>query len=133
MPKKILYKDCEKHGLTEGYIDRSKRRKNHYTRCKKCRVNNVMSSRRRRKRKLIEHFGGACIRCGYNPIVDESKSLGAIEFHHRDPKEKKFGLRDSLTRSWEQDVKEAEKCDMVCANCHRELHDEKEKQNGEVV
>jgi hypothetical protein len=118
-----MIKICKKHGPTEGYIDGSKGRKNDYVRCKKCRSNGETRFRRKRKRDLVEHFGGACIRCGYNPIADSSKSLAAIEFHHRDPEEKEFGLGyKGMSHGWEKCVKEAEKCDMVCANCHRELH-----------
>jgi len=119
-----MIKICKKHGVTEGYIERRKGR-NDVIRCKKCRVDKVVRSRQKRKRDLVEHFGGDCMRCGYNPIADSSKSLGAIEFHHRNPEEKEFALgTKGMARSWEKCLKEAKKCDMVCANCHRELHDE---------
>ncbi len=55
--------------------------------------------------------------CGY------SKCPGALDFHHRDPKKKDFGLAvKGLTRSWEKIQKEIDKCVLVCANCHREIH-----------
>jgi len=120
-----MIKICKKHGPTEGYIWRCKGIKDQI-RCKKCRTETEKKYRQKRKRDLIEHFGGACVRCGYNPIADGNKSLGAIDFHHRNPEEKELTIGKLVAngRSWEKCVKEAEKCDMVCANCHRELHDE---------
>lgn len=55
--------------------------------------------------------------CGY------SRYIGALELHHRDPAQKGFALSvGGLTRSWDRLVVEANKCDLVCANCHRERH-----------
>jgi len=123
-----MIKICKKHGPTEGYIARCKSEKDRI-RCKKCRRVFGKKCRQKRKRGLIKHFGGACVRCGYNPIADSNKSLGAIEFHHRNPEEKEFNVGDGVAngRSWKECVEEAEKCDMVCANCHRELHDIQDK------
>lgn len=64
-----------------------------------------------------EHLGGKCMLCGY------SRCLEALDFHHRDPKKKDFGLSEGgITRSWEKTKKEIEKCALICANCHREVH-----------
>jgi len=55
--------------------------------------------------------------CGYD------RCSGALDFHHIDPKEKEFGLSvKRLTRSWEKMKKELDKCVLICANCHREVH-----------
>jgi hypothetical protein len=82
----------------------------------KCRVNfYVIKSRRTRKQKLVDHFGGKCILCGYN------KYIGALHFHHTEDN-KEFGLSTGITRSWEKDLTEASKCILVCANCHAEQH-----------
>ena len=75
----------------------------------------VSNTRRKNKSLLIEEFGGSCIQCGYN------KNPAALEFHHLDPtiKERKvIGSSLSLNRQRE----EANKCILVCANCHREIH-----------
>jgi len=76
-------------------------------------------SRRRRKLKLmaIELKGGKCEICGYD------KYIGSLDFHHLDRNAKEFDLSSrGLTRSWEKIKKELEKCVLVCANCHREIH-----------
>lgn len=63
-------------------------------------------------------MGGKCKFCAYH------RNISALEFHHRNPKSKKFSLNLSRLRSlsWESCLLEARKCDLLCANCHRELH-----------
>lgn len=76
-------------------------------------------SKRRKKLKsmAIEYKGGKCIICGYKKFV------GALDFHHIDGKSKSFDLSTKgLTRSWEKTKAEIDKCILVCANCHREIH-----------
>ena len=69
------------------------------------------------KHQLIIQRGGKCERCGYN------RCEAALQFHHRNPIEKQFMLSiKSGSHSWEEWQKEAEKCDLLCANCHAELH-----------
>ena len=65
----------------------------------------------------VEYKGGKCEVCGYDRCID------ALEFHHNDLNDKKFGISEKgYTRSWETVKAELEKCIMICANCHRELH-----------
>ena len=68
------------------------------------------------KEKAIEYKGGKCQKCGYN------KCDGALEFHHRDPSQKKFIISRNLNISWKKLKVELDKCDLLCANCHREIH-----------
>jgi len=79
-------------------------------------VDSVIEWRQRRKLKAVEHLGGHCSICGYN------KSVRALQFHHKDPSQKDFGIGSS-NLSWERTVRELDKCLLVCANCHAELHD----------
>ena len=75
--------------------------------------------KRRKKIKVlaVQYKGGSCSLCGYKRYV------GALEFHHLKNKTKDFGLSLSgLTRSWAKTKKELNKCILVCANCHREIH-----------
>lgn len=79
----------------------------------------LMVSERRRKLKdmAIEYKGGKCEKCGYN------KCNGALEFHHLNPEEKDFSISSSgTTKSFERIKIEIDKCILVCANCHREIH-----------
>ena len=83
----------------------------------KCK-NKFYVDRRRKaiKAKAIAYKGSKCERCGYD------KCMAALDFHHRNPKEKEFGISSSgHSRSWERVRKELDKCELVCSNCHREL------------
>ena len=73
------------------------------------------SYRREVKRKLIEYKGGKCQICGYNRCQE------ALEFHHLDPSQKDFTISGG-TKSFESLKPEVDKCILVCANCHREIH-----------
>ncbi len=73
---------------------------------------------RRIKKELVAFAGGKCVRCGY------SKCIGALDFHHLDPKDKeKINIMASR-----EDVEilkkliKAGKVILLCSNCHREEH-----------
>jgi hypothetical protein len=109
---KFIPSKCKIHGETEFIRDCKGYR------CKKCRSAAVINFRRKRKRKLVEYFGGKCIRCGYNKCVD------ALQFHHAEG-DKQFGISaKTACKNWEAVLKEARKCQLVCANCHAEIHAE---------
>lgn len=76
---------------------------------------NVVSWRRRSKRRMVDAFGGICCVC------KKEYPQEVFEFHHLDPKEKNFGLGSikSGCISWAKIVTELRKCVMCCANCHR--------------
>lgn len=46
-----------------------------------------------------------------------------MEFHHQDPNEKDFGISRTLTKSIETLKNEADKCILLCSNCHAEEHE----------
>lgn len=86
-------------------------------RCLACASEAVKKTRRKTKRLAIEHMGGKCNRCGYD------KCDAALVFHHIDPSKKDFHLaQGGVCRSWERVKKEIEKCELVCSNCHLEIH-----------
>lgn len=72
------------------------------------------------KHQLLQYRGTACFNCGYNA------SESALHFHHRNPKEKEFGLSavylNGVDMTMEKLKAEADKCDVLCANCHFEIH-----------
>jgi hypothetical protein len=60
------------------------------------------------------------MRCGYD------RCLEALEFHHIASGEKDFGISArGHSRSWEKTRQELDKCILLCANCHREIHAQK--------
>ena len=70
------------------------------------------------KKKAIEYKGGCCSRCGYD------KYYGSLQFHHRNPEEKDVNWTKLRLRSWDKITFELDKCDLLCANCHGEVHHE---------
>src|SRR5207237_908 len=71
--------------------------------------------RKQLKLELMSERGGQCEACSYRG------SIAALEFHHRDPGAKEFRISSmsvSRARLW----LEAAKCELLCANCHREVH-----------
>ena len=87
-------------------------------RCKECSLSTDVVIRQDKKQRLVDRFGGGCELCKYN------KCLAALEFHHKDPSQKKFSVSGGNLRSkkFEALEKEAKKCVLLCANCHREVH-----------
>lgn len=75
-----------------------------------------------RKNNWILKSGGECNLCGYNKYQE------ALDFHHIDPKLKSFELSPSYCRSKsEEEIQtEIEKCILLCATCHREVHAQKD-------
>ena len=67
-----------------------------------------------RQNFLNELKKNGCNVCGYN------KCLAALEFHHRDSKEKERLV--SRIATIEGIKKEALKCIVICSNCHKEIH-----------
>lgn len=113
--KNVQQKECKVHGLTD-FAESTEKGKIRY-RCKKCRVDAVVKRRLKVKQDAINYKGGCCSKCGYD------KCRSALEFHHLDPSQKDFGVGEKgYTKAWETIKMELDKCILVCANCHREIH-----------
>ncbi len=78
----------------------------------------VLIRRLRLKLACIKLLHGKCFKCG---MIATLKNLGAFQFHHKDPSEKKFQLSFG-TYSWDKIKEEARKCELWCANCHSINH-----------
>lgn len=99
--------ECPIHRVTQFWVGK------HSVRCKKCNATAVADRRRRVKATLAKEAGGSCRRCGF----DESHA--ALEFHHLDPETKSFAVSaKGVTRSIAALRVEAQKCVLLCANCH---------------
>jgi hypothetical protein len=77
------------------------------------------SRRQKKMKELLEIYGSKCSVCGYD------KCTRALHFHHLDKKTKKIELnvRNILSFKWSEILDEANKCQLVCANCHAEIED----------
>ena len=104
--------ECALCGRKYEYLSRSK--KGHtLTKCNSCCVN---ERRKEIKPKAVAYKGGRCELCGYN------KCMAALDFHHKNPAEKEFSISGMHCLSWSKLKSELDKCILVCANCHREIH-----------
>ena len=134
MCKKICTK-CEEEKKIEDFFLKDKHKNIRHSQCKECYKNSRNSKSHYEKYKndyiqratirknklvkenrikLLEYFSNhSCIVCGEsNPIV--------LEFDHRVQKDKinniSMMLRDY---TWEQILKEIDKCDVLCSNHHK--------------
>lgn len=73
------------------------------------------------KEWLIKELGGKCCICEYE---FDGRNHAAFDFHHRDSDEKDFNISKVATnkQAKEKILKEAKKCDLICAVCHRLTH-----------
>ena len=77
---------------------------------------NVCNFVKNRKTNLISLFGSKCCICGFDKFQE------ALEFHHVNPEEKELKLSANVMVALDKQIKEARKCILVCANCHRGIH-----------
>ncbi|MCL0047860.1 hypothetical protein M1N13_02730 [Dehalococcoidia bacterium] len=76
----------------------------------------VQKRREKIHQMAIQRLGGKCFQCGYD------RCGKALEFHHLDSS-KDFGISEKgHARSWERVKAELERCVLLCASCHREVH-----------
>lgn len=106
---------CNKSKIISEFIIR--KRGGHYSYCKSCLSNQSKERHNAIKLLCVQYKGGKCVHCGYD------KYIGALEFHHTD-KNKDYGLseRIRIKKSFNEMKSELDKCDLVCSNCHREIH-----------
>ena len=89
------------------------------SRCKACNINTTIARQQAFKTQCVIYKGGSCIRCGYD------RYIGSLEFHHKDPTEKDFEISRVKSKIFNEHIKkELDKCDLLCSNCHKEVHNE---------
>lgn len=97
---------CTKEGCNEKHYGAGFCR-NHYNKHRRDTATNA----------LIDYLGGCCQDCG-------NKFITAVyDFHHRNPEEKEYSISDRVDHATIEELKkEADKCDLLCSNCHRIRH-----------
>ena len=77
----------------------------------------VRKRRKEIRQMAVDYKDGRCQKRGYSRCID------ALEFHHCDSSGKDFSISEKgYTRSWTKVKEELEKCMLLCAKCHREIH-----------
>jgi hypothetical protein len=68
------------------------------------------------KAKAVAYLGGKCVGCQFiGPVV-------AYDFDHVDPTQKEFKISGHYIFRWSELVKELNKTQLLCSNCHRIKH-----------
>ena len=98
-------------------------------------INNKANTKRRnRKIELIQLMGNKCRGDNCN-IEYDGTNTSLFQFHHINPKTKLFELGNSnlLNHSRNKILEEANKCKLLCANCHSLEHSIKEPKNLTII
>lgn len=102
---------CQNAKMYSEFYVRSDGRPSVY--CKGCTSKQCLERSTGLKSKAIQYKGGRCVKCGFDgPAV-------CFDFHHRNRSEKEFTISTMRHRKWEFVLEELDKCDLLCANCHR--------------
>lgn len=117
-PDKDGLKECTKCKTYKPYSEYYAHYQHEYhSYCKSCMKGNTTERQRKFKAQCVEYKGGSCTVCGYD------RYQGSFDFHHLDPKEKDFAIAATKAYAFNDKIKsELDKCVLLCANCHREVH-----------
>ena len=101
-------KECQKKQEHQHYLEDKQRRIDVRERAEWSKKNNTT---------LVDYYRSlGCKKCG-------EKRFYLMEFHHRDPSLKDNTINHMIkSASYETLKNEIKKCDVLCANCHREWH-----------
>lgn len=106
---------CEVHGETMFHKHKNGNAKPRF-KCGKCSSEATARVVAGKQKLAYEKYGSCCRLCGYD------KCTRALEWHHIDPNQKEVEPKKVFSRSWERIQEELDKCVLLCANCHREVH-----------
>ena len=113
---KVCSKCMVKKPASDFYF-RKERVNELYSQCRSCNSKDATERMQAIKLKLVELKGGKCQLCSFSEYV------GALEFHHVDPKEKDKNVSRLIKSKINQQViDEINKCVLVCSNCHKMIH-----------
>jgi len=87
--------------------------------CKVCHGRHCIDRQRERKLQVIEYLGGQCRKCG---IKATHSNFVIFDLHHMDPMTKEKTKTRVTNWGLEKLKREADKCILLCANCHRLEH-----------
>ena len=117
LPDRKICPSCKKDRPNTEFWKRKDRVNNLQYICKDCNLKDRLDRQRDFKQQCVDYKGGECQCGGYNACNH------ALDFHHIDPKIKKFGIsKCRKTKVTQEILAELDKCILVCSNCHREIH-----------
>lgn len=83
---------------------------------KPCKPKRIKGERQKIVELIAEKKSYGCSICGYN------RCKASLDFHHINPKTKSFALSKAADFFLDKVILELDKCILVCANCHGEIH-----------
>ena len=108
---RVVRMGCPQHGDADFVLEGRG-----YYRCTACRQERVTQRRREVKATLVAEAGGRCAVCGYD------RCIRALQFHHLEPSNKRHTVcNDGRMIAIAALRAEAQKCLVLCANCHAEV------------
>ena len=107
----MLTVNCHIHGIVKAHKNGKKT-----PRCSVCNTERGLKAHKIVKQEAVDYLGGKCLLCNYD------KCQEALDFHHVYPEQKEFAIRDKSSKTFKTILPEIQKCVLLCANCHRELH-----------
>ena len=122
MERKICTKCQMEKQISEYYISDTKRGY-HQAECKDC---NRITKKKWRERirndnraNILQYLGGSyqCTRCGFT-----HSTSSPFDWHHLDSNIKEASPMLMIHNNWEKLKKELDKCQFLCACCHRIEH-----------
>ena len=119
----------EEESLDKFCKDKSK--PNGFGRCKACQK--IMAKKHYDKNSLVYKNRQEVRRKEHQQKVQKIKELKkcnecgddrhyVLDFHHKNPKDKSFGIGENLSCNFEKILGEIDKCIVLCSNCHKEFH-----------
>lgn len=125
---------CTKCNIVKPLIDyyKNSRRKNrHSSQCKSCANISTANSRaknpelytdkrelyRTQRREIFIKWKSSLGCC----VCNEKESI-CLDLHHINSSQKEINLSKAIGGSWENIIKEVQKCRVVCKNCHAKIH-----------
>ena len=118
----MICKICKEDKPKDSFFKKTANPTGYQVMCKKC-DNEGSRIRKIKKReenwnRLMKDIGGQqCSICGF---TDEYR--GCFDLHHIDDTLKEHGISKLLAGSYDRIKAEADKCVLVCSNCHRKIH-----------
>ncbi len=90
--------------------------KKYYEKNKEKIYSNKRTRIKNNKTEILKELGNKCSICGYD------RCINALEFHHPNKNKNEDVTNILKNYSRQKALKEAKKCIILCANCHREVH-----------
>lgn len=118
---KNLRSEKKVSSLSDGICSTCKKKKtsselHKQTICRDCWYRYQADSYIAKKLAAIQYMGGKCVRC------DCTCSHAAFHFHHKDPLTKTYDWNSLRRRGVNEIINELSKCELICSNCHAEIH-----------